>query len=323
MTAEKHNELNRKILIAVDGSLPALKSVDYAAKMVGLTPHLNITLMYVLPAVPPYLEEGVQDGPKIASIKKIRQANRVQADKVLKQAKEKLLLDSVPEDQIETVSLPRMTGLTSDIINYADTGLFDALLIGRRGLSKPQEMIMGSVSNQLIQHASNIPLWITDGQVENSRILIAVDGSDASLRAVDHLAFMLEGNQEAIFDFLHIVPKLQDFCAIDPSIVSEALGEDEADLEDHFDRENQACLDDFFPKAEKILVEAGFPPERIIMETKAITLGVARSIVKAANEGDYGTIVLGRKGSGKSPFLGGISDRVIRMVQGRAVWVIS
>ena len=65
--------------------------------------------------------------------------------------------------------LPRITGLAPDILNEAQHSRYDALLVGRRGLSKAQELFLGSVSNQLVQHAVNVPLWIIDGRGDRAQ----------------------------------------------------------------------------------------------------------------------------------------------------------
>jgi hypothetical protein len=56
------------------------------------------------------------------------------------------------------------------------------------------------------------------------KILLAVDGSESALRAVDHMAFMLSGNPEVRFCFFHVTPRLKDCCEIDPTIRDSQAG---------------------------------------------------------------------------------------------------
>ncbi|MDY6852235.1 MAG: universal stress protein, partial [Thermodesulfobacteriota bacterium] len=221
---------------------------------------------------------------------------------------------------------PRVGGLAQDILTEAEQGNFDALVVGRRGLTRTQELFMGSVSNQLVQHAANVPLWIIDGVIEEPKVLVAVDGSPASLRAVDHIAFMLGQNPEAEVTFLHVLPKFQNYCPIDSNKNEDdwaQMNDDLELLEEEFRRDEQICLSDFFLRATKILGQAGFSQDRIKFEERVISLGVARTIIKTAKDLGCGTIVVGRRGMGKSSFLGGVSDRVIRRVNGLAVWLVN
>jgi nucleotide-binding universal stress UspA family protein len=315
------------VLIALDGSRSSYQAVDYTVHLTGLIPHLNFILLYVLPQTPPiFKSEARTDGRMRSRLKKLEAANREKAQQILDQAKRHLTEHNIAPERIETRIRRRHSGLAKDIINEAEMGNFDALVIGRRGLTRTQELFMGSVSNQLIQHAANVPLWIIDGQVTQPKILAAVDGSEASLRAVDHMGFMLGKNGEAQVDFLHITPKLQNFCSINFDDQDQHWDDAEGsldELEADFVREDEACMDDFLRKAVDNLAKAGFSRNRISVDQREVALGVARTIIKTAKEGDYGTIVLGRRGMGRSSFLGSISDKVIRGASNKAVWVVN
>jgi nucleotide-binding universal stress UspA family protein len=41
----------------------------------------------------------------------------------------------------------------SNIVGYAEKGDFDTLIIGRRGLGRFKEMVLGSISNKVLHHA--------------------------------------------------------------------------------------------------------------------------------------------------------------------------
>ncbi|MBW1709428.1 MAG: universal stress protein [Deltaproteobacteria bacterium] len=320
-------EAHRKILIAIDGSMPASHAVGYAATIFKLIPDLHIVLLYVLPSIPPYLkEESRTDGSALSKLKKLKEINLAGGEKILEKGKNQLIAAQFSPGRIETKMLPRITGLAKDIANEAEHGLYDALLVGRRGLSGAQELFMGSVSNQLVQYAANTPLWVIDRLITDPKVMMAVDGSESSLKAVDHVAYMFGNNPQAEVHFLHVVPKLQDVCPIDLDNTGESLKGMESEIE-MLDAEllqgSQACMDDFTPRATQILREAGFSSDRITVEVREVVLGVAVTILKAAQEGGYGTIVLGRRGMGRSHFLGSVSDRVIRRATGQAIWVVN
>jgi len=312
------DKITHKILIAVDGSPSSYHTVEYAANILPIIPNVKLALLYVLPAIPPYLEEGWKsDSTMRAKLRKLKKANQDEGERILADVQAHLSGMNVDPKSIEAKIIPRPNGLAKDILNEAWDGRYDALLIGRRGLSKTQEVLMGSLTNQLVQHASNVSLGIIDGQVTKPRIMIAVDGSEASLKAVRYVGFMLKDNPEAVVHFLHVTPKLQNFCSID--------FEDESEIsEEEILRGDQSCIDDFTPRAMKVVRDAGFTDDRISSETREITLAsVAGTIVSAAKEGDFGTIVVGRSGMGRAPFLGSVSYKVVRKAQDMAVWVVT
>jgi len=328
MNPEKSPKASQhSVLIAVDGSRPSMQAVDYTVHMTRLIKDLGFVILYVLPQTPPlFRKEAETDGQMKRRLKALEKANQEKGLDIVNQAKEHLLSRGIPAERIETRLRKRHSGLAKDIINEGELGRFDALVVGRRGLTWSQELFMGSVSNQLIQHASNIPLWMVDGKVLKPKVLAAVDGSEASLRAVDHIAFMLGHNPEAVVDFLHVTPKLQSYCSINLTNHQDQWAVQETELEsmeEEFLREDSVCIDDFNHRAVKILKQAGFDQKRIKVEEREVSLGVARTIIKAAQEGGYGTIVVGRRGMGKSSFLGSVSDRVIRRAANLAVWVVN
>jgi hypothetical protein len=48
-------ELTKKIVIPLDGSQNALRSLDYVEQMFGHEHHLNVSLINIMPSAPPIL----------------------------------------------------------------------------------------------------------------------------------------------------------------------------------------------------------------------------------------------------------------------------
>jgi nucleotide-binding universal stress UspA family protein len=327
MTPSHSDKIAPSVLITVDGSQSSLHAVNYVLHMGGLIPDMKFVLLSIMPQLPPYyVSEAKSDGHMLKKLRKLESLNTQKGHDVLELAKQHLLKHHVDPERIETRLRKYQSGLAKDILNEAELGRFDALVVGRRGLTRAQEIFMGSTTNQLMQHAMSTPLWIVDGKVSEPKVLVAVDGSEASLRAVDHVAFMLGGNPEARVDFLHVSPKLSTYCAIDFDQPDTAWDEAKAllvEMESEFKRDDDVCMSGFMNQAIRTLAQAGFSRDRIKVEEREITLGVARTIIRAAKEGGYGTIVIGRRGLGRSSFLGSVSDRVIRRAEEMAVWLVN
>ena len=80
-----------------------------------------------------------------------------------------------------------------------------------------------------------------------------------------------------------------------------------------------------FDKAKQCLIDAGFRSDQISTKVISDAYSRAEAIVQEARAGDYGTIVLGRRGLSKVEefFMGRVSKKVIQTIRNRAVWVVT
>lgn len=309
--------MEKKILAAVDDSLHSRQALDYAARMAGIIPELSVTLLHIQPTISQFLLEESRSRPSArAELKKILAKNQAAAQAMLARQKDTLLRSGMEDRTVQLVTIPRRLGLAKDILDYGQTGLYDSILIGRRGLSGLQQMVMGSVSTSLAENSRVIPIWLVGGEVRSTRILASVDGSESSFRAIDHLAFMLSGNADARMSFFHVTPKLRDYCAID---FSQKEG---VELEGIMAGGDKRCMDDFFPAALKRLKEAGFTEERIEIQSAESLISIGETILRAARSGGFGTIVTGRRGLNKASPGGRVSNFLCQKLSDAALWMV-
>ncbi len=310
--------MEKRVLIAVDGSLPAERAVDYVGLMEGaLIRDLKVTLFHVMNPVPPYLRhEGQSDPLLFKQLRALETKNREAAVRVLERAREHLLRHGLAEDRVEVKAHPRTSDSARDILFETEQGLYDAVVLGRRGLSKTQELFLGSVTNKVVQHAERTPVWVVGGRVTSHKVLCAVDGSEGSLKAVDHLAFMLGGNPECRITLFHVGASLASYCPVD---FNQDLG---TAIEGELMHSERECMDDFFRRAMIVLAEAGMERDQVDTKTREGVLAVPGAVLEEARAGDYGTVVLGRRGQSRSFFMGHVSDKVVAGGQDLTVWVV-
>jgi nucleotide-binding universal stress UspA family protein len=309
--------MQKKILVAVDGSPPSRQAVDYAGRMKDLIQGLTVTLFHIQPPVSQFLlDEAKRSGRAQTELNKITARNAEASRGLLASYRETLLRAGLAESAVELATRPHQQGLAKDILDYAQNGLFDAVLVGRRGISSIQQMFMGSVSAHLLENSPVIPVWLVDGDVRSTRVMAAVDGSESALRAVDHMAFMLSGNPEVRFCFFHVRPQFKEYCEIHFD------AEQGGGLETLIAQGDQRCMDDFFPAALAKLREAGFREDQIETRTDTTLLSVGETILEAAREGGFGAIVMGRRGINKSFFGGKVSYSVSHKLSDAALWLV-
>ncbi len=178
--------MKKKVLLTVDNSSHSRSAIDYAAQMNQLIPELGFTLFHVQPPISQFLlDEAGRDAQARVELKKIVARNAEASEGLLESLKEVLLRAGVPEASVELLAQPRRHGVAKDVLDVAQEGLFDAILVGRRGIGGLQKLFMGSVSAHLIENSPVIPVWMVDGKVFSTRVMVAVDGSESALRAGD------------------------------------------------------------------------------------------------------------------------------------------
>jgi nucleotide-binding universal stress UspA family protein len=313
--------MDKKILIAVDGSSASQRAVDYVGLMEGaMIRGLRVTLFFVMNPVPPFMRrEGASDPEMYRRTRQLEKKNLAQAQEVLEEAKARLVEHGMDEGRVETKALPRASDPARDILFEAEQGMYDALVMGRRGLSKAQELFVGSVTNKVVQHAERLPLWIVGGRVSSLKVLCAVDGSEGALKAVDHLGFMLGHNPETEISLFHVGASLANYCPLDFEVSEEELAKK---IEGDIMTGEAECMDDFMVRAVKVLEDGGLGRDQIKTVNREGGLSVPAAIVDEAAKGGYGTIVLGRRGESRSFFLGHVSDKVLGKAADAAVWIV-
>ena len=309
--------MQKKIAIATDGSHVSKETLSYAAMLYNRIPEMRFVLLHIQPAVSLYLvEEAERKAAARRTLEKITGAQRRAALQTLEAQIERLTAMGVAGEHIEHKTHPRINGVAEDLIALCQTNSYDALLIGRRGISRIQEWIAGSVTTNLIEHAQITPLWVVDGKVTASKILLAVDGSQGALRALDHVCFMLSDAPEQHLDIIHVQPLFSDYCDID---ISQEISDSAQEIILSGDRH---CMDDFYSQAQLVIQKYGVATERVTFLTETKQISTTNTILKAIQNGKYGTVVLGRRGMGRSLFTGSVSRKLLQKVRDRAVWIV-
>jgi nucleotide-binding universal stress UspA family protein len=308
--------VEKKILLAVDNSIHSRKAVQYVLRMSSTLTDLSFMLFHVQPTISLFLrEEAEKDFKAKAELKRVIQKNTDDSLALLEKTKSEMVRMGIEENKIGIKTRSRMLGVAKDIIEYAQQGLYDAVVVGRRGLSRMQKAFMGSLTSNLVEHSRIIPLWIVDGDVSSMSFMLAVDGSESSLRAVDHLSFVVGANPEIKITLFHVMPRLGDYCVID-------FDDKEGAISETIQNGSRRCLDDFNAKARKIFNDSGVHEDQVEIKVAKPTVKVGKAIVDEAIKGSYGTVVIGRSGINQAFFMGRVSRYVIERITNSALWVV-
>jgi nucleotide-binding universal stress UspA family protein len=309
--------MDKKILVAVDGSTYSNNAVHYLGSLFGPQPEVKIHLLSMISctSLPPG-REWMDQLELMNCLSPAAQKKMRTAKTYMKSATAKFERLGVSPERITTeVRLARQS-IGMDIINEARQGLFDALVIGRRGITKLEELVMGSISEVILKKCHDVPIWIIDGKVDSHKFLVPIDGSFCSMMAVDHLAHILQDNKHCNITLFHSSAMLSSACSILPRDFYEQWGRDWC--EEHLSRP-----DSLFHAPKQLLIEGGIPADNINWLHSSKGIEASRQILRQALIDDYGTIVIGRRGKDiKKGIFKGVSDRVVLMGDQVAIWIV-
>ncbi len=316
LKTERKYDMERKILLAVDDSIQTRNAIRYAVRISAFVKDLTYTLLRVQPDVSQFLvDEAAKSVKAKMALDKLKKKNAEKALETLEKFKTQMIEAGIDAQRIDLKTVPKKIGLAKDILEFAQERLYDAIVVGRRGLSKLQEVIMGSLTTNLLEHSRLIPVWVIDGEVASDKIMIATDGSESALRAVDHFSFMAARNPNIDVTLFHVVPRLKDVCKID-------FDEEDKELEEMVISGDKKCVESFMIHAHKKFEEMGVPKEQIHIKEGKVISNVGKAIVEEIKKGDYGTVVAGRRGTGKAFFMGSVSNYVLNNTSDRALWLV-
>lgn len=154
-----------------------------------------------------------------------------------------------------------------------------------------------------------------------SKILIAVDESKNSMKAVNYVAKGM--NSAATVMLFSVLPDATAACGLDSPSLTPLFRQNRQTfcaIEDT----KKDTVNAFMQKAKKVLVESGFASKNVAVKIRKKKSGIARDILKEAEKGKYDTLVIGRRGlSGIKQFLlGSISDKVVKFAKKASVVVV-
>ncbi|MCF6290354.1 MAG: universal stress protein [Desulfobacterales bacterium] len=148
-------DTGKKFLIAVDDNEISMRAVDYVGQIVGSTEGFTICLFNVYPEPPPYY---FQQGHTLAEYIREKEAA---AEKIFARAREKLAGFAIPAERITTICRQSAAEPPSrTIIKMQEEGGFDTVVVGKRGVSKAEEFLFGSISNAVVRESKGFTVWV-------------------------------------------------------------------------------------------------------------------------------------------------------------------
>jgi nucleotide-binding universal stress UspA family protein len=157
------------------------------------------------------------------------------------------------------------------------------------------------------------------------KILLAIDGSACSLKAVDYIGQQFSGVQDLEITLFHVLPYVPAAFWDDGHILTEEEREARKKVVDRWLSNQKMRLEPIFHGAIERLAKRGINPEQITMRSVSDSTDVAGSILEEAKSGDYQTLVMGRSGhsQGERLFMGSVTTKIITQGAEIAICIVA
>ncbi len=315
----------KRILLATDGSEHSLRTVRYAASILD-PQRFEVVLFHVLTRVPESfidLEKMPAYRYRIVDVEAWEHRQEQLIEQFMEKARAILGEAGFGSGFVTVKLVERKVGIARDIVEESQNG-YEALLVGRKGLSELKDFMLGSIAHKIIQLA-HIPVWIVGSGQEPRKILICIDSSEGSMLAAGHVSKILDGSDKCDILLFHAARGITGLKKMMLEVFGSADHDSEIEkMEKQFAVAGK-LIEPSFDKVRADLTAAGVEPGRIAQK---ITTGVANSgnaIIEEAEKGGYDTIVVGRRGLGKVEefIMGRVSSKVLHMAKEKTVWIVN
>ena len=146
----------KKVLIAIDDTPTSDKGLRYAGKIMGKLPGVDVCLLHVYPEPPPgYYNTG-------KSLADYTSRQEAEADTLVQRCQQMLTEAGIAPESImaEVRMAEEQKTISETILEVQEQGEYGTIVVGRRGVSKAEEFLFGSISNALVHHCRDCTVWV-------------------------------------------------------------------------------------------------------------------------------------------------------------------
>jgi len=308
----------KKVLVAIDGSGISTDVINYVGESFSPV-NTDIVLYHVDVEVPElFLDTGIEQEffLKMHSVRAWMIESQKRIEEFMKKAEESLKGYGFTKDIVTKKIVERKSGIARDIINESLKG-YNAVVLGRTGVSKLKDFIIGSIASKLLGKMHHVPLIVVGKSHNPRKILIGFDGSDCAKVAVNHVGdFFCAENCHVCL--CHVVRPINLIQLVEEP---ENLPVDELE----WLKVRKDSINPQLDNAAKDLIDAGIPQTRVTKKILVDQHSRAEAIIEEAKKGGFGTIVVGRRGLTfvEEFLLGRVGKKVFQMADDFTIWIVS
>lgn len=312
-----------KLLLALDCYDQSIALTTYISEIVP-PDRYHVVLFHIAHQVPEAFLD-IEKAPAVDSeafpVNDWAKQEKAAAEAFLDRAKRILLDAGFPGDSISIKFQPTRRGIARDILDESQKG-YKALVLGRAETNARNEINMGTVTAKLVGKAHHIPIAVVGGKPDSGKVLVGFDKSAGAMEAVDFVNAVFRGADCGV-TLCHVIRSLK--------IGKNRHGQDEDDLsvflpehELRWQKMARSRISPFMDGAVQKFVDSGWPWDKVSGKVIVDTDTRSRCLVNEALDHNFGTIVVGRRGTSmvREFFLGRVGQKVLNMAVRHAVWII-
>lgn len=287
--------MEKHLLVAVGDEYQTSQSLRFVHHFFTARQDLKLTLFYVVPRRPDWRLDPINLEANPEAVVHIEEDKAAHGVPAMEQAKEWLFTMGFSKEQVRVKFSQGKLGTVKEIIKESEEGLYDAAVLGRRGISWFEEMVSDSVSHRILWEQLTFPIWICrNPHRDRKNVLVCVDGSEECLRVADHVGYMLRHEPGHDIILLHV-------CADDRCIDAETI----------------------FGRAMAEIKANDIADDRISIKVLTSS-NPAKTILHEAEARRYAAVAIGRtshKPSTLKHIFATTSLKILRGIEGAALWL--
>ncbi len=315
----------RKILLAVDGTRKGLETVSILGRLLKDQEDMKIVLFHCVPQVSTLLPGDICMDIEESSKLPFKDQERV--GQAVLDASSKMLTDAgFPGANIDPRLKLDCLDPASDIIKQADAEQIRTIVLGRRGRSQVEALLLGTIVGKVAQYAEGKAVWIVDTTVEDSmKVLIAMEGAP-EVRELSYYTAELFGPCPGLsYTFMHIIPPVPPTFWDDGHILDPAEQKDRQSRIEKWKSGWTEMVGSYMSEGRDLLLERGVGDQSVqslILDSKE---GIARDLLNEIETHKFQVVVMGKKSfRDRKPFLmGSHASKVLQNARGAIVCLVS
>lgn len=288
--------MNKHLLVTISDDQTAHWGLKFVCAFFQNKEDVRLTLFYTAPQ-PPAVWAEEKNFESLRQNDESAEAIIAAGKTAMAAARGIFLKGGFAPGQVDDKIISRNFSRIGDIIREGESGLYDAVVFGRRGLLKLENFLDKSATEEMLEAKFAFPVWICrDVDYSRHGVLLCVDDSEAFRRIADHVGFILQGETAHPVTLLRVVRK------------SDSVDQPEG----------------LFSEAIATLEENGFP-KRLIRTRLEVSDDVPAAILREADRGRYAAVGVGRtmkrRGKLAEIFTTSVTMALLRKLSGAALWV--
>jgi nucleotide-binding universal stress UspA family protein len=254
-----------------------------------------------------------------------RKTCSLEEKKGLDQAKDILTESGFDAAKITTNCEAMCHDPAASMLNLANSAGLDPIVLARRKEPLLQRLLMGPVTYRVVQLAEWRSVWLIDPPLDSHNILVTLVGAPISRRVVEHTVTYFGHLKDSKFTFLHIIPPVPPIYWDHTRIFDKLERKEREVRKAQWMQEYSDLVKEIADAGKEKLRRAGIADKNVTLKILPASRGMAGDILGELENGGYGVMVIGRKGSKElSPFrLGSIADKLLHNAQNCMICLVN